>query len=211
MEEENVVEQDNVIKKNQPEKSIPEIEGRIEAVLFSVGEAVPKADLAEVLELDEKTVTKIVHNMMDKYNVTERGIRIVEIEDAFQMCTKSDYYDTLIKVVNTPKKHVLTDVLLETLSIIAYKQPITRQEIEAIRGVSCVHAVNKLVEYNLIHEVGRLDAAGRPILFGTTDDFLRSFGVQSTDELPIITPDKIEDFKQQALEEAQLTFPPVKD
>lgn len=211
MEEENVVEQDNVIKKNQPEKSIPEIEGRIEAVLFSVGEAVPKADLAEALELDEKTVTKIVHNMMDKYNVMERGIRIVEIEDAFQMCTKSDYYDTLIKVVNTPKKHVLTDVLLETLSIVAYKQPITRQEIEAIRGVSCVHAVNKLVEYNLIHEVGRLDAAGRPILFGTTDDFLRSFGVQSTDELPIITPDKIEDFKQQALEEAQLTFPPVKD
>lgn len=211
MEEENVVEQDNVIKKNQPEKSIPEIEGRIEAVLFSVGEAVPKADLAEALELDEKTVTKIVHNMMDKYNVMERGIRIVEIEDAFQMCTKSDYYDTLIKIVNTPKKHVLTDVLLETLSIVAYKQPITRQEIEAIRGVSCVHAVNKLVEYNLIHEVGRLDAAGRPILFGTTDDFLRSFGVQSTDELPIITPDKIEDFKQQALEEAQLTFPPVKD
>ena len=93
----------------------------------------------------------------------------------------------------------------------AYKQPITRQEIEAIRGVSCVHAVNKLVEYHLIEEVGRLEAVGRPILFGTTDDFLRSFGVQSTDELPMITPDKIEDFKQQALEEAQLTFAPVKD
>ena len=149
--------------------------------------------------------------MMDKYDDTDRGIRIIEIEDAFQMCSKSDYYDTLIKIVNTPKKHVLTDVLLETLSIVAYKQPITRQEIEAIRGVSCVHAVNKLVEYNLIQEVGRLEAAGRPILFGTTDDFLRSFGVQSTDDLPIITPDKIEDFKQQALEEAQLTFPAVKD
>ncbi len=106
---------------------------------------------------------------------------------------------------------MLTDVLFETLSIVAYKQPITRQEIEAIRGVSCVHAVNKLVEYNLIHEVGRLDAVGRPILFGTTDDFLRSFGVQSTDELPVITPDKIEDFKQQAMEEAQLSFAPVKD
>lgn len=211
MEEENVVEQENTTKKQHAEKSLPEIEGRIEAVLFSVGESVSKEDLAEALELDEKTITKIVHNMMDKYDDVERGIRIVEIEDAFQMCTKSDYYDTLIKVVNTPKKHVLTDVLLETLSIVAYKQPITRQEIEAIRGVSCVHAVNKLVEYNLIHEVGRLEAAGRPILFGTTDDFLRSFGVQSTDELPIITPDKIEDFKQQALEEAQLTFPSVKD
>ena len=196
-------------KKN--ELSIPEIEGRIEAVLFSVGDKVSVDTLSQALEIDKDTITKIVHNMMDKYDDTDRGIRIIEIEDAFQMCSKSDYYDTLIKIVNTPKKHVLTDVLLETLSIVAYKQPITRQEIEAIRGVSCVPAVNKLVEYNLIQEVGRLEAAGRPILFGTTDDFLRSFGVQSTDDLPIITPDKIEDFKQQALEEAQLTFPAVKD
>ena len=193
------------------EQDINMMEGKIEAVLFSVGEAVDRERLAKALELDVDTLVKIVHNMMDKYDSVDRGIRIIEIEDAFQMCTKADYYDTLIKVVNIPKKHVLTDVLLETLSIVAYKQPITRQEIEAIRGVSCVHAVNKLVEYNLIKEVGRLDAIGRPILFGTTDDFLRSFGVQSTDELPIITPDKIEDFKQQALEEAQLTFAPVKD
>ncbi len=193
------------------EQDINMMEGKIEAVLFSVGEAVDRERLAQALELDVDTLVKIVHNMMDKYDSVDRGIRIIEIEDAFQMCTKADYYDTLIKVVNIPKKHVLTDVLLETLSIVAYKQPITRQEIEAIRGVSCVHAVNKLVEYNLIKEVGRLDAIGRPILFGTTDDFLRSFGVQSTDELPIITPDKIEDFKQQALEEAQLTFAPVKD
>ena len=190
---------------------IDRIEAVIEAVLFTMGESVSVDKLAAAIGHDEETTIKIVHNMMDKYDDTDRGIRIIEIEDAFQMCSKSDYYDTLIKIVNTPKKHVLTDVLLETLSIVAYKQPITRQEIEAIRGVSCVHAVNKLVEYNLIQEVGRLEAAGRPILFGTTDDFLRSFGVQSTDDLPIITPDKIEDFKQQALEEAQLTFPAVKD
>lgn len=194
------------------EQDIKKIEGQIEAVLFSMGEAVDRTQLAQALDLDVDTTVKIVHNMMDKYDAADRGVRIVELEGAFQMCTKSDYYDTLIKVVNVPRKHILTDVLLETLSIVAYKQPITRQEIEAIRGVSCVHAVNKLVEYNLIQEVGRLDAVGRPILFGTTDDFLRSFGVQSTDELPIITPDKIEDFKQQAMEEAQqLTFAPVRD
>lgn len=193
------------------EQDINVMEGKIEAVLFSIGEAVDRERIAQALELDVDTVVRIIHNMMDKYDSADRGIRIIEIENAFQMCTKSDYYDTLIKVVNIPQKHILTDVLLETLSIVAYKQPITRQEIEAIRGVSCVHAVNKLVEYNLIKEVGRLDAVGRPILFGTTDDFLRSFGVQSTDELPIITPDKIEDFKQQAMEEAQLTFAPVKD
>ena len=193
------------------EQDINVIEGRIEAILFSVGEAVERERIAKALEMDTDTVVKIIHNMMDKYDSVDRGVRIIELEDSFQMCTKADYYDTLVKVVNIPKKHVLTDVLLETLSIVAYKQPITRQEIEAIRGVSCVHAVNKLVEYNLIHEVGRLDAAGRPILFGTTEQFLRSFGVQSTDELPTITPDKIEDFKQQAMEEAQLSFAPVKD
>lgn len=193
------------------EQDINVLEGKIEAILFSVGDAVERDTIAKALELDVDTVVKIVHNMMDKYDAADRGVRIIELENAFQMCTKTEYYDSLIRVVNIPKKHVLTDVLLETLSIVAYKQPITRQEIEAIRGVSCVHAVNKLVEYNLIHEVGRLDAVGRPILFGTTDDFLRSFGVQSTDELPLITPDKIEDFKQQALEEVQLSFEPVRD
>ena len=129
---------------------------------------------------------------------------LVKLESSYQLCTKNEYYEVLSKVVNMPKKHTLTDSLMETLSIVAYKQPVTRQEIEAIRGVSCVHAINKLVEYNLIMEVGRLDAIGRPILFGTTEDFLRSFGVTSMDELPIISPDKIEDFKQEAMEEAQL-------
>ena len=118
--------------------------------------------------------------------------------------TSSEYFDILSKMVNMPKKHTLTDSLMETLAIVAYKQPVTRQEIEAIRGVSCVHAINKLVEYKLVAEVGRLDAIGRPILFGTTEDFLRSFGVTSMDELPIISPDKIEDFKKEAMEEINI-------
>jgi segregation and condensation protein B len=94
--------------------------------------------------------------------------------------------------------------LLETLSIIAYKQPITRQQIEQIRGVKCDHAVNKLVEYNLACEVGRLDAPGRPILFGTTEDFLRSFGIASLEDLPIVNAEKVADFKLEAEEEIQL-------
>lgn len=185
--------------------NINEIEKSIEAILFTMGEAVEGKVIAEALDIDVKTLDKIISNMIDE-RYSDSGIMIIKLEDSYQMCTKHEYYDVLSKIVNMPKKHVLTDVLLETLSIIAYKQPITRQEIEAIRGVSCVHSVNKLVEYNLVQEVGRLDAVGRPILFGTTDDFLRSFGVHSTDELPIITPDKIEDFKQEALEEAQLTL-----
>lgn len=180
------------------------IEAAIEAVLFSMGEAVPLKELAKALELDEKAVEKLLEDMEKRYENEDRGIRIVKLEDAYQLCTKNEYYDILTKVVNIPKKHNLTDSLMETLSIVAYKQPVTRQEIEAIRGVSCVHAINRLVEYNLIAEVGRLDAVGKPILFGTTEDFLRSFGVASMDDLPVITPDKIEDFRQEAMEEVNI-------
>jgi len=186
------------------EESVKKTEAAIEAILFSMGEAVSIKELSNVLEIDDKTLEKIISNMMDKYDDEGRGIRLVRLENSYQLCTKNEHYDVLSKVVNMPKKHNLTDSLMETLSIIAYKQPVTRQEIEAIRGVSCVHAINKLVEYNLITEVGRLDAIGRPILFGTSEDFLRCFGVTSMDELPIITPDKIEDFKQQAMEEANI-------
>ncbi len=177
---------------------IDRIEAVIEAVLFTMGDSVEVEKLAAAIEHDVDTTTKIVHNMMDKYQAENRGIKIIELENAFQMCTKPEYYDELIKVASQPRKYVLTDVLLETLSIIAYKQPITKLEIEKIRGVSCEHAVNKLVEYGLAKEVGRLDAPGRPMLFGTTEEFLRSFGVQSIDELPVISEDLIERFKDEA-------------
>lgn len=107
-------------------------------------------------------------------------------------------------MVKQPKKTLLTDVLLETLSIVAYKQPVTRLEVEKIRGVKSDHAVNKLVEYGLIEEVGRMDAPGRPILFGTTEEFLRRFGVNSVGDLPQATPEQMEDFKEEAEEEAGL-------
>lgn len=176
----------------------------IEAILFSMGEAVSVEKLVQALEEERSLIIEAIASLIEDYKDEGRGIQIVQLEDAYQLCTKHEYYDSLSKLVNMPQKHVLTDVLLETLSIIAYKQPITRMEIEAIRGVSCVHAVNKLVEYNLVCEVGRLDAVGHPILFGTTDDFLRSFGVESKDDLPLITPDKIADFKQEAEQEAVL-------
>ena len=183
---------------------LTDLKAAIEAILFSMGEAVATERMAAALEVEEADVKQAVAALIEDYKDEGRGIQIVQVEDAYQLCTKHKFYDPLSRLINMPKRHVLTDVLLETLSIIAYKQPITRMEIEAIRGVSCVHAVNKLVEYNLVCEVGRLDAVGHPILFGTTDDFLRSFGVESKDDLPIITPDKIADFKQEAEEEAVL-------
>ncbi len=175
----------------------------IEAVLFTMGESVETAKLAAAIEQDASTTVKLMHNLMDRYEAEDRGIKIIELGDSFQLCTKPETYEYLIKVAAQPKKQVLTDVLLETLSIIAYKQPITKQEIEGIRGVSCDHAVNKLVEYGLVDEVGRLDAPGRPILFGTTESFLRSFGVRNVDELPVISPDKVEDFRKEAESETE--------
>ena len=179
-------------------------EAIIEGILFAMGESVEISKLAEVLVTSQEEVQDILHKMMKRYQKEDRGIEIIEIEHAVQMCTKKEMYEYLIKIAKQPKQHVLTDVLLETLSIIAYKQPITRLEIEKIRGVSCAHAVNKLVEYNLVCELGRLDAPGRPLLFGTTEEFLRSFGVQSIEELPVLNQDQLEEFKQQAEQEMNL-------
>lgn len=183
---------------------IEKMEAIIEAVLFTMGDSVETEKLAVAIEQDAQTTRKIVHNMMDKYEAEDRGIKIIEIEDGFQLCTKPEYYENLIKVASQPRKYQLTDVLLETLSIIAYKQPITKMEIEKIRGVSSDHAVNRLVEYNLVCEVGRLDAPGRPMLFGTTEDFLRAFGVQSVEDLPSLSQDMVEEFKVEAEEEVQM-------
>lgn len=180
------------------------VEAQIEAILFTMGEAVELERIAGAIDHDIETTRRIIHNMMDQYEGEERGIHIIELDGAFQLCTKSELYETIIKITHIPKKHILTDVLLETLSIIAYKQPITKLQIEAIRGVKSDHAVNKLVEYNLICELGRMDVPGRPILFGTTEEFLRSFGLQSLEALPVMNPEKLEDFKIEAEEEMQL-------
>ena len=179
-------------------------EAVIEAILFTMGESVETARLAEVIEEDANTTREIIRGMIARMEQEERGISIIELEDSFQMCTKGEMYEYLLKIAKAPRKYVLTDALLETLSIIAYKQPITRVEIEKIRGVSCDHAVNKLLEYNLIQELGRLDAPGKPLLFGTTEEFLRSFGVHSIDELPVLNPDQVEEFRQEAEEEMQV-------
>ena len=180
------------------------IHAAIEALLFAAGGAVEIEDLKTALEVEDKELKTALDELMEKYNAEDRGIRLIILDGKYQLCTKNEYYEELIKLVNTPKKHSLTDVLLETLSIVAYKQPVTRQEIEKIRGVSSQHAVNRLVEYHLVEEVGRLDAPGHPILFGTTDDFLRCFGISSIEDLPSISPDRMADFRRQAEEEAGL-------
>ena len=177
----------------------------LEAVLFAMGTSIEREKLAAALELSTEEVTGLLLELQKEYAKKKHGISLIELSGSWQMCTKKEMYPALIRVAKTPKKQALTEVLLETLSIVAYKQPITRTEIEAIRGVSCSHAINKLVEYGLICELGRLDLPGRPLVFGTTEDFLRNFGISSLDELPAIEEDKVERFKHEAEEEIPKT------
>ena len=178
--------------------SIEKTEAAIEAILFTMGESVEAEKIAVAIEHDVDTTVRIIHNMMDKYENEDRGIKIIELEGRFQLCTKEEYYDNLIRICSQPRRYTLTDAALETLSIIAYKQPVTKIEIEKIRGVNSDRSVNKLVELELVKEVGRLDAPGRPMLFGTTEEFLRTFGVGSIDELPVISEDMVEQYKEEA-------------
>lgn len=179
----------------------------IESVLFAMGNSVELKKLADVISMTVEETKEIILNMQEEYNSNpDRGITIVELEGAVQMCSKTEMYDYLLTIATVPKHYSLSDAVLETLSIVAYKQPVTRIEIEKIRGVNCDHAVNKLVEYGLITELGRLDAPGRPLLFGTTEEFLRCFGVKSLEELPMVTPDRLDQFKKEAAEEIQMSL-----
>ena len=181
-----------------------EAEAVIEAILFTMGDTVEISKLADVTGLDLRTTKKILKKMEERYQADDRGIMLTQFESAVQLCTKPETYEYLIKIAKNPKKIVLTDTVIETLSIIAYKQPVTRLDVENIRGVNCDHAINKLLEFDLITELGRLDAPGRPILFGTTEQFLRCFGVKSLEELPELSTMQMEEFKAQAEAEVKI-------
>lgn len=180
------------------------LEARIEAILFSMGDSVELSQLCEALDVTKEEVKAAAENLKKIYEEENRGIRLLELDGAYQLVTKPEFYEDLVSIAKHPRKPVLTDTLMETLSVIAYKQPITKAEIEKIRGVSSDHAVNRLVEYELVKEVGRVNAPGRPILFGTTEEFLRRFGFSSTDDMPQIDPVKEEDFKAEA--EVEITI-----
>ena len=178
-----------------------EREAAIEAILFAMGESVEIDRICRALDLTVRETEEAAGRLMERYDRERRGVQIIRLENSYQMCTRKDFFPQLIRIATIPRKITLTDVLLETLSIIAYKQPVTKMEIEKIRGVKSDHAVNKLVEYDLVMELGRMDAPGRPILFGTTEEFLRHFGIGSLEELPVPDPGKRADFQAQAEKE----------
>ena len=187
-----------------PTEDEKEQEAVIEAVLFTMGKAVELEKLALAIGQDQETARQAVECLKERYEKDKRGMEIVQLEDSYQMCTRTGFYENLIRVAAAPKKQVLTEVMLETLSIIAYKQPVTKLEIEKIRGVKSDHAVNRLVEYNLVYEVGRMDAPGRPALFATTEEFLRRFGVGGLSDLPHMNPEQEEEIKAEVEEELQM-------
>ena len=163
---------------------LSELESVIEALLFLSGDAVPLASIASAIKMDKATARAIVTSVSDRYQAEKRGLRIIELNGSYQMCTSPQCFGYLQEIYSSGERQGISETLLETLAIIAYKQPVTKVQIEEIRGVSAEHSVNKLIEKGLICEKGRLDSPGRPILFGTTEDFLRYFGFSSLKELP---------------------------
>lgn len=159
----------------------------LEGILFAMGEAVPVKRLSEVMQLKESEVEKLLEELSKDYDSSaERGIHLIRLEDSYQLCTKREYYDYIHQMKEKARRAALTNAGLEVLSVVAYNQPVTRSSIEFIRGVNSDGPLNNLVAAGLVREMGRLDAPGRPILFGTTDDFLRSFNLSSLTELPDI-------------------------
>ncbi|MFI3230525.1 MAG: SMC-Scp complex subunit ScpB [bacterium] len=166
--------------------NLREIESVIEAILFASGEPMHIKDIAKVTGQTENFTKKLINSLIDKYNIDKRGIKIIQIDESFQMCTNPDFFEYIKNLHETPKKKYLSQSLLETLAIVAYRQPITRNGIEDIRGVGSSSAINSLIKNNLIEEKGRLEAIGRPILFGTTNEFLTYFGFSSISDMPNI-------------------------
>lgn len=194
-------------KQTRKEKQLEKhLEAVVEAVLFTMGKSVELRQLVIATGQSEEETRQAVERLKTRYDKEERGMEIIELEDSYQMCTRTGFYENLIRVAASPKKQVLSEVVLETLSIIAYKQPVTKMEIEKIRGVKSDHAVNRLVEYNLVQEVGRLDAPGHPALFATTEEFLRRFGIGSTENLPDMDPVREEEIRVEVEEEMKVRF-----
>lgn len=181
---------------------ISEMECAVEAILFAAGNQVKIKDMAAALEQDVNTTKAVVENLMDKYENEKRGIAILRIEDAYQMCTRDEYYEYIKKLFQSPVRQSLSQPMLETLAIIAYKQPVTKGAIEEIRGVNADRAVNRLVEFGLVEEKGRLSVPGRPILFGVTDEFLKVFGYESVSLMPE-KPEPNEQMRLEALTEVE--------
>ena len=160
------------------------LKGRIEAILFVAGEAVPIRDLARALQTDEKEIRKAVSALKDEYDYEQRGFLLKRFGDNIQLDTRPLYAGDVVRLLQPVQQQSLSQAAMETLAVVAYKQPVTRAEVEQIRGVKCDYSLQSLMNKGLIREAGRKDTIGRPILFATTDEFLSHFGLEGLEGLP---------------------------
>ena len=163
---------------------IKQYQAAMEAVLFSAGEPVPLSRLAEALELDEESAGKLAEDLRQEINTRTGGIRMVKMEDRYQLCTKTEYASYVRRALDIRRNTPLSQAAMEVLAIIAYNQPVTKAFVEQVRGVDCSGVIASLLQKNLLEERGRLELPGRPLLYGTTDTFLRCFQISSLEELP---------------------------
>ena len=188
--------------------SLLEQENIIESILFMMGESVSVDTLATAIESTVDVAKEAAERLYTKYQneYQDRGMKVIKLGSKYQMVSNSKYFKNLVLVASHPQKPVITESILETLSIIAYKQPTSKPEIEHIRGVKSDYACNRLLEYGLIEEKGRLETAGRPILFGTTEEFMLRFGIESLDDLPILDATKFAEIESEVEKELTETL-----
>ena len=177
------------------------IKGIIEAILFATGREVKINELMSALELSSEEIIETVESLKTDYEKERSGLSILKVEDAYQLCTKKEYYEYIYPIFDKRSKPNLSSAALETLSIIAYNPRITRAEIETIRGVNSDGTIYKLLDYNLIEEAGKLDAPGRPMTYKTSKEFLKMFGISSLDELPELPRYKLDENRQIVIDE----------
>ena len=173
----------------------------IEAILFACGREDEIKELMSALEMNSEDVIAIVESMKQDYEKQDRGIQIIKVQDAFQLTTKKEYYEYIYPIFDKRSKPNLSNAALETLSIIAYNPRITKAEIESIRGVNSDGTMYKLLEYNLIENVGKADAPGRPSMYSVTNEFLKMFGITNLEELPELPRYKLDENRQIVIDE----------
>lgn len=165
---------------------IKEIKSIIESLLFTWGDPLDIKEISKILSVSERELSFIIKDMIDEFNYNRRGIEIIKVGNSYQLSTRSEHYEWIRKLNPINDKKNLSTAALETLSIIAYKQPVIKSNIEYIRGVKSDRVIETLIQRKLIKEIGRLEKTGRPILYGTTDEFLRAFGLDDLRELPYV-------------------------
>jgi segregation and condensation protein B len=180
------------------------LKSAIEALLFASGEPLSLQDLVNHLEQKSKLIEIIIQEMMEEYEDSNRGIKIICIKGSYQLVTKAQNADYIQKLLKKNRRQSLSQASIESLAIVAYKQPITRIDIDEIRGVKSESAIQRLIEKELIKEIGRLDVPGRPILYGTTEEFLRQFELKDLQELPSLDLFGQEDFQENEVQENQV-------